>query len=55
MISRNDLLSIINFNVGYDQDVLIISTPHDLPYFKKLLGNGSDYGIKLSYKEQIVT
>ncbi len=34
------------------QEILIISTPCDLPNFKKLLGNGSDYGIKLSYKEQ---
>jgi glucose-1-phosphate thymidylyltransferase len=34
------------------KDVLIISTPHDLPNFKKLLGDGSDYGIKLSYEEQ---
>lgn len=34
------------------KDILIISTPHDLPNFKKLLGTGSDYGINLSYKEQ---
>lgn len=34
------------------QDILIISTPHDLPNFKKLLGDGSNYGIKLSYAEQ---
>lgn len=33
-------------------DILIISTPKDLPNFKKLLGDGSRFGIKLSYKEQ---
>ena len=34
------------------RDILIISTPNDLPNFKKLLGNGNDYGLKLSYKAQ---
>ena len=34
------------------KDILIISTPRDLPNFQNLLGDGSDYGIKLSYKEQ---
>jgi glucose-1-phosphate thymidylyltransferase len=34
------------------QDILIISTPHDLPNFKKLLGDGSGFGIRLSYAEQ---
>ena len=34
------------------QDILIISTPSDLPNFKKLLGNGSQFGINFSYKEQ---
>ena len=33
-------------------DILIITTPEDLPSFKKLLGDGSNYGIKLTYKEQ---
>lgn len=34
------------------RDILIISTPHDLPNFEKLFGNGSQLGLKLSYKEQ---
>ena len=34
------------------QDILIISTPTDLPNFKKLLGDGSNFGIRLSYAEQ---
>lgn len=34
------------------RDILIISTPHDLPNFKKLLGDGSNLGINLSYEEQ---
>ena len=34
------------------QEILIISTPEDLPNFKKLLGSGEDLGIQLSYKEQ---
>lgn len=34
------------------KDILIISTPHDLPNFKKLLGDGSDIGLNLSYQEQ---
>jgi len=34
------------------KEILIISTPHDLPNFKQLLGNGNQFGIELSYKEQ---
>lgn len=33
-------------------EVLIISTPHDLPNFKRMLGNGCQFGIEISYEEQ---
>ena len=34
------------------QEILVISTPEDLPGYQKLLGNGADFGIQLSYAEQ---
>ena len=34
------------------RDILIISTPHDLPHFERLLGTGEELGIKFSYAEQ---
>ena len=35
------------------KDILIISTPHDLPNYKRLLGSGTDIGIRLNYAEQL--
>lgn len=34
------------------RDILVISTPHDIPLFQKLLGDGSEFGINFSYAEQ---
>ena len=36
------------------KEILIISTPYDLPGFEKLLGDGSDIGCKFTYKEQVI-
>jgi len=36
------------------REILIISTPHDLPHFKTLFGSGEHLGLKFSYKEQVI-
>lgn len=43
------LASLMNMGI---KDILIISTPHDTPHIEKFLGDGSDYGINLSYAVQ---
>ncbi len=38
--------------LGGVRDILIISTPHDMPHFQRLLGDGGDWGLRLSYAVQ---
>ena len=38
--------------LAHIQDILIITTPHDLPLYQKLLGDGSDLGISFEYAVQ---
>ena len=49
MVTSKQLLPVMLAGI---QDILVISTPTDLPNFERLLGDGSDYGIHLSYAVQ---
>ncbi|HRE87561.1 MAG TPA: glucose-1-phosphate thymidylyltransferase RfbA, partial [Myxococcota bacterium] len=44
--------SLSTLMIAHVRDILLISTPEDLPLYRRLLGDGSDYGIKLTYLEQ---
>ena len=44
--------SLSTLMLGHVRDILLISTPEDLPLYRRLLGDGSEYGIRLSYLEQ---
>ena len=50
--ANHGVLSFVGVTFGGIKDILIISTPHDVPVYRELLGDGSRIGINLSYVEQ---